>query len=168
MTANSGTIEVVELTVPADVQLILGQAHFILTVESLFRAIACGAPGSKFGLAFSEASGDRKVRTSGNDDELKALAAKHVMTIGSGHCFLVLLSGSFPIQVLNNIKSLPTVANIFCASGNPVQALVYRTSQGGAIIGVVDGESPVGIEDEEDVKARQKLLQNFGYSEPMV
>lgn len=156
-------IEAVQLEFPEGCNIILGQSHFIKTVEDLFEAVAGTIPGSPFGLAFSEASGPRLIRSDGNDLELKAIAESNLMNIAAGHCFMIVLGEAFPIQVLNVIKSVPEVCSIFCATANPVQVVVARTDQGGGILGVIDGGPPTAVECEEDVSARLELLKRFGY-----
>jgi adenosine/AMP kinase len=156
-------IEAVELVFPRGCNVILGQSHFIKTVEDLFEAIAGTIPGSPFGLAFSEASGPCLIRSDGNDLELKKIAEDNLLAISAGHCFIIVLGEAFPIQVLNRIKAVPEVCSIFCATANPVQVIVARLGQGGGILGVIDGESPTAVECEEDVNARIELLKRIGY-----
>ncbi len=156
-------IEAVTLNFPDGCNIILGQSHFIKTVEDLYEAIAGTVPGSPFGLAFSEASGPCLIRSDGNDLELKKIAEDNVKTISAGHCFIIVLGEAFPIQVLGRIKEVPEVCNIFCATANPVQVVVARSSQGGGILGVIDGQPPTAVECEEDVNARLELLKRFGY-----
>jgi adenosine/AMP kinase len=154
-------------TVPIDnpegLNLILGQSHFIKTVEDLHETLAGSSPSLRFGIAFCEASGKRLVRISGNDDGLVALAARNAEAIGAGHSFLVFLRDGFPVNVLNAVKQVPEVCRIFCASANPVEVVVGATEQGRGILGVVDGEVPRGIETDEDVAERKQLLRTFGY-----
>ncbi|MCK5786822.1 MAG: adenosine-specific kinase [Candidatus Sabulitectum sp.] len=156
-------IESVDLSFPDGCNIILGQSHFIKTVEDLFEAISTTIPGSPFGLAFSEASGPCLIRSDGNDLELKKIAEDNLKSIAAGHCFITVLGEAFPIQVLNRIKAVPEVCNIFCATANPVQVIVARTEQGGGILGVIDGEAPTAVECAEDVDARIELLKRFGY-----
>ncbi len=158
-------IELTSYTIekPDDLNLIFGQSHFIKTVEDLYEALAGSVPGLKFGLAFSEASGDRLVRTSGTDPELVELASKNVLGISAGHCFLVFLRDAFPINVLPAIKAVQEVCTIFCATANPVEVILADTGDARAVLGVADGLKPVGIESEEDVRQRQGLLRRFGY-----
>lgn len=156
-------IDVVAIDVPEGTNLILGQAHFIKTVEDLYEALAGSSPHLRFGLAFCEASGPRLVRRAGNDPTLVELAVRHALAVGAGHSFVVFLREGFPVNVLNQVKAVPEVCQIFCATANPVQVLVARTAQGRGVLGVVDGESPVGVEDEEDVRSRQRLLRDIGY-----
>lgn len=156
-------LDEVALNFPEGCNIILGQSHFIKTVEDLYEAVAGTIPGSPFGLAFSEASGPRLVRSDGNDLELKRIAEENIMAISAGHCFIVVLGEAFPIQVLNAIKAVPEVCRVFCATANPVQVIVARTGQGGGIMGVVDGEPPTAVECDEDINARTELLKRFGY-----
>ncbi|PKK90977.1 MAG: hypothetical protein CVV64_04190 [Candidatus Wallbacteria bacterium HGW-Wallbacteria-1] len=149
---------------PDSLNIILGQSHFIKTVEDIYEAIITAVPGIRFGIAFCEASGKTLVRCDGNDDVLINLAAENAKTIGAGHCFIIFLGQNFfPINVLNQIKSVPEVCRIFCATANPVQVIVAETSQGKGILGVVDGSSPSEIEGPDDARERVELLRNFGY-----
>jgi len=148
---------------PEDVNLILGQSHFIKTVEDLHEVLAASSPHLRFGLAFCESSGPRLVRRSGNDEELVRLATDNALAIGAGHSFLVLMRGGFPISVLNAVKLVPEVCRVYCATANPVEVVVATTDRGRAILGVVDGQAPVGIEDEADIADRKALLRRFGY-----
>ncbi|MBI4515480.1 MAG: adenosine-specific kinase [Deltaproteobacteria bacterium] len=148
---------------PDDVNLILGQAHFIKTVEDLHEALVSAVPGIRFGLAFCEASGPCLVRASGTDPELASQAAQQALAIGAGHSFLVLLRDAFPINVLNAIKMLPEVCSIHCATANPVEVVVAESEQGRGIVGVIDGLKPKGIERDDHVADRKALLRKFGY-----
>lgn len=156
-------ISTVRLDKPDDVNLILGQSHFIKTVEDLHETLVSAVPGLRFGIAFCEASGPRLVRRSGNDQELTELAVRNALAIGAGHSFVALLRDGFPINVLNAIKMVPEVCRILCATANPVEVVVGETEQGRAILGVVDGEPPLGEETEDDVTERKDLLRRFGY-----
>ncbi|HKI92983.1 MAG TPA: adenosine-specific kinase [Gaiellaceae bacterium] len=156
-------LTVVEIEKPDDLNFVLGQAHFIKTVDDLHETLAGSSPHLRFGLAFCESSGPRLVRRSGNDEELTALAVRNLRAIGAGHSFLVFLREGFPVNVLNQLKLVPEVCRIFCASANPVQVLVAETEQGRGILGVVDGESPLGVETDEDASARRELLRTLGY-----
>ncbi len=156
-------MEAVDLKFPEGCNIILGQSHFIKTVEDLFEVVSASIPGSPFGLAFSEASGPRLIRSDGNDLELKKIAEDNLLRIAAGHCFIIVLGEAFPIQILDRIKAVPEVCSIFCATANPVQVLVARTLQGGGILGVIDGEPPTAVECEEDVNARVELMKRFGY-----
>ena len=148
---------------PDELNLILGQSHFIKTVEDLHETLAGSSPTLRFGVAFNEASGKRLVRRSGNDPELTELAARNAEAIGAGHAFIVFLRDGFPVNVLNAVKQVPEVCRIFCASANPVEVVIGETEQGRAILGVVDGSPPLGIEGEDDEAERKELLRAFGY-----
>jgi adenosine/AMP kinase len=163
MAAEEVSIEAVAVDKPEDLNVIIGQSHFIKTVEDLHEALVGTSPHLRFGLAFCEASGPRLVRRSGNDPELVSLAVANAMTIGAGHAFVVLLREGFPVNVLNAVKSVPEVCSVFCATANPVQVLVAVTAAGRGVIGVVDGAPPLGEEGEEDVTARRQLLRTIGY-----
>ncbi len=154
-------ISTVRIDKPDDVNLVLGQAHFIKTVEDLHEALAGASPHLRFGIAFCEASGACLVRRSGNDLDLVALATQAAQSIGAGHSFVVLLRDGYPVNVLNAIKAVPEVCRIFCATANPVEVLVAETGQGRGILGVVDGSAPLGVEKEEDVRARRPALQSL-------
>jgi len=157
-------LSTVEIVKPEAANFILGQSHFIKTVEDLHEAIYGAVPGIRFGLAFCEASGKRLVRRSGTDDALVELATDNARRIGAGHSFIVFLGdGFFPVNVLNAIKAVPEVCRVFCASANPTQVLIAETDQGRGILGVVDGLPPLGVEAEEDVKWRRDLLRAIGY-----
>ncbi len=148
---------------PESVNLILGQAHFIKTVEDLHEALVSAVPGIAFGLAFCESSGPCLVRWSGTDQELIELAKTNAQVIGAGHSFLILLGNCYPINVLPVIRQVPEVCHIYCATANPVEVILAETPQGRGILGVVDGLKPKGIEQEADVSARKALLRQFGY-----
>lgn len=156
-------LKIVKLEAPKECNLILGQSHFIKTVEDLYEAIINTVPQAEFGLAFGEASGDCKVRCIGNNDELEKLAAEKMLEIGCGHCFLIFLKNAFPINITQRIKSVPEVVNLFCATANPVEALIVETEQGRGIIGVIDGFKPQEIENDEDKEWRRKFLRDIGY-----
>jgi len=148
---------------PEELNLILGQSHFIKTIEDLHETLAGSSPTLRFGIAFNEASGKRLVRRSGNDPELTELAARNAQAIGAGHAFIVFLRDGFPVNVLNAVKQVPEVCRIFCASANPVEVVIGETELGRAILGVVDGSPPLGIEGEADEAERKELLRTFGY-----
>ena len=156
-------IKNIRLSVPENCNIIVGQSHFIKTVEDLYETIAGTAPGSKFGIAFSEASGDCLIRLEGNDDEMKGAARENSEKLACGHTFVILLKGAFPINILNSIKMVQEVCSLFCATANPLQVVVAETVQGRGIIGVIDGFPPKGVEDEAAVDGRRKLLRRFGY-----
>lgn len=148
---------------PEDLNFVLGQSHFIKTVEDLHEVLAGSSPVLRFGLAFCEASGARLVRHSGNDEALTRLAVKNAQALGAGHCFIVFLREGFPVNVLNALKQVPEVCRIFCATSNPVEVVIAQTEQGRAILGVVDGQPPLGVEQEKDIRERKELLRRFGY-----
>jgi len=148
---------------PDGLNFILGQAHFIKTVEDLHETLVSSVPGIRFGLAFSEASGPCLVRTSGNDEALRTLAGENALRLSSGHAFIIFLKEAFPVNVLNALKAVPEVCGIFCATANPVEVVLAESEQGCGILGVIDGLGPKGIEGEEDVKERKELLRRFGY-----
>ena len=156
-------IDEVEVKVPEGYQIILGQAHFIKTVEDIYEALATSMPGIKFGVAFCEASGKALVRCDGSDSELTKLAQESASRIGAGHSFVVVLNGAFPINVLNRLKSVEEVASIFCATSNPVIVLVAETPKGRGVLGVIDGVSPKGVETEQDKDERRAFLRKIGY-----
>jgi adenosine/AMP kinase len=156
-------LETVTVQKPEDVNLILGQAHFIKTVEDLHEVLVQTVPSARFGLAFCESSGPRLVRRSGNDPELVRLAVDNARAIGAGHSFVVLLRNAFPVSVLNAVKMVPEVCRIFCATANPAEVLVASTELGRGVVGVVDGGSPLGVESDDDVETRKMLLRKLGY-----
>ncbi|MBO9371437.1 MAG: adenosine-specific kinase [Chloroflexi bacterium] len=154
----------VRIQKPDDVNFILGMSHFIKTVEDVHEALVNAVPGIRFGLAFCEASGPALVRCSGTDEAMIELAKQNALAIGAGHSFLVFLApGFYPINVLNAIKMVPEVCRIFCATANPAEVIVAQTEQGRAILGVVDGVSPKGVEGPEDVAHRKEFLRRIGY-----
>jgi len=155
--------KVVPIENPRELNFILGQAHFIKTVEDLHETLVSAVPGIKFGLAFCESSGPCLVRASGTVPELVALAKKNALALSSGHAFLIFLQDIFPINVLNAIKSVQEVCSIYCASANPVQVILAETEQGRGVMGVVDGYRSKGIETDEDIVSRKELLRRFGY-----
>jgi adenosine/AMP kinase len=157
-------IKTVKIEKPEDINFILGQSHFIKTVEDIHEVLVGSVPGIKFGLAFCEASGKCLIRWTGTDDEMIELAKKNALAIGAGHSFILFLGeGFFPINVLNAVKAVPEVARIFCATANPTEVLVAETEQGRGILGVVDGFSPKGVEDEEGIQWRKGFLRMIGY-----
>jgi adenosine/AMP kinase len=156
-------IMIVRVAVPDGANLIIGQSHFIKTVEDLYEALVGSSPHLRFGLAFCEASGPRLVRRAGNDPRLIDLAVRSALDVGAGHSFIVFLREGFPVNVLNQIKAVPEVCGIHCATANPVQVLVAETDQGRGILGVVDGAAPLGVEDEGDEADRRALLRDIGY-----
>jgi adenosine/AMP kinase len=156
-------LKAVRLTIPENGNIIVGQSHFIKTVEDIYEAMVNTSPHLQFGIAFNEASGDCLTRVDGNDDELKQNATSNATAIGAGHIFVVALRNGFPINVLGRIQAVPEVASIYCATANPLEVIVVHTEQGRGVLGVVDGSSPKGVETEEQAKARVGLLQKFGY-----
>ena len=148
---------------PEQLNFILGQSHFIKTVEDLYEAIVNTVPGAKFGLAFCEASDVCLVRHAGTDDELTALARENAMRLGAGHSFIIFMRDMFPVNVLNTIKTVPEVCRIFCATANPVEVIVAETELGRGIMGVIDGFASRGIEGEEDIARRKSFLRAIGY-----
>lgn len=153
----------VNIEKPDEVNLIFGQSHFIKTVEDLHETLVGAVPGIEFGLAFCEASGPSLVRLSGTSEEMIKLAKLNALAIGAGHSFLIFISNAFPINVLNAVKAVPEVCRIFCATANPVEVILGETEFGRAVLGVVDGVSPKGVEDDEAVAERKELLRKFGY-----
>jgi len=153
----------VKVEIPEGANIIIGQTHFIKTAEDLYEAMINSAPTVEFGVAFCEASGPCLVRVEGNDPELKSIAAQNALNIGAGHCFVVVMKGAFPINVLQAVKNCFEVCSIFCATANPVEVIVTETGLGRSILGVVDGSKPKGIESEEDAKHRKDFLRRIGY-----
>src|SRR5579871_4001592 len=156
-------MQAVRMEVPAEANIIVGQSHFIKTVEDLYEAVATTAPQAKFGLAFNESSGACLVRCDGNDQALREAAVRNAQTLGCGHTFVLLLQNAYPINVLNAIRNVPEVCSIFCATANPVEILVAKTEQGRGVLGVIDGSPPKGVERETDVAWRHDLLRKIGY-----
>lgn len=148
---------------PEDVNVILGQAHFIKTVEDLYEALIASSTALKFGLAFCESSGACKVRVEGNDQELKDLAAVNALEIAAGHTFVILLSGGFPINVLNAVKGLSEVCTLYAATANPLEVILADNGKGRGVLGVIDGLKPAGIETQKDVSWRKTFLREIGY-----
>lgn len=153
----------VKIENPEEYNLILGQSHFIKSAEDLYEAMVNSVPDIKFGLAFCEASAARKIRVEGTDEKLKELAAKNALNIGAGHSFIIFIKGAFPINVLHAIKMVPEVVGIYCATANPVEVIIAESEQGRGILGVIDGKTPLGIENEEDREWRRGFLREIGY-----
>ena len=153
----------VRIEKPEAVNLILGQSHFIKTVEDVHEALVGAVPGIEFGLAFCEASGPALVRSSGTSDKMEKLAVENALAISAGHTFIVFLANAFPINVLNAVKGVPEVCRIFCATANVVEVIIAETDQGRGVLGVIDGVKPLGVETEKDVVERKELLRKFGY-----
>jgi len=156
-------IKIVQLDNPDGKNLIFGQAHFIKTVEDLHETLVGSVPEIKFGLAFCEASGPCLVRKSGTDEKMVDLAVRNALAVGAGHSFFIFLENAFPINVLAAVRAVPEVARVFCATANPVEVLVAETDQGRGVLGVIDGASPLGVENDADLDDRKKLLRQFGY-----
>jgi uncharacterized protein len=157
-------LSLVSIEKPESINFVLGQSHFIKSVEDLHEALVTAVPGIKFGLAFCEASGKCLVRWSGTDPEMISLAKTNATAIGAGHSFIIFLGeGFYPINILNTVKYVPEVCRIFCATANPVQVIVAQSDQGRGILGVIDGFSPQGIEEDEDIQWRINFLRMIGY-----
>ena len=156
-------MKIVTMRIPDGANIIIGQTHFIKTIEDLYEIMVNAAPGIKFGIAFCEASGPCLVRVEGNDDHLKEAATQNACNIAAGHTFVVLIKDAFPVNVLNAIKLCPEVCSIFCATANPTQVIMAETEQGRGILGVIDGYSPKGVEGEKDIQTRKQFLRKIGY-----
>lgn len=156
-------IKVIKMEKPEDVNIILGQAHFIKTVEDIHEALVTSIPGIKFGLAFTESSGPRLIRYSGTDEELVRLARDNALNLGSGHVFVILLRDCYPINVMKAIKDVPEVVGIYAATANPLEVIVGETERGRGVLGVVDGMTPLGIEREKEIEERKAFLRRIGY-----
>jgi adenosine/AMP kinase len=156
-------IRSVAITFPDGANIILGQSHFIKTVEDLYELMVAASPSIRFGLAFSEASGPCLVRHDGNDGGLESTAVRIVEDLGAGHSFAIVMTDGFPINVLNAVKSCPEVCGVYCATANPVEVIVAETALGKGVLGVIDGESPKGVEGEEDTEKRKAFLKTIGY-----
>ncbi len=153
----------VKINKPDDVNVIIGQAHFIKTVEDIYEVIVASVSDMKFGIAFCEASGDCKVRVEGNDDELKEIAVTNALDVAAGHVFIIAMRKGFPINILNQIKSIQEVCSIFAATSNPLEVIVADNGTGRGILGVIDGLKPNGVESPENMVWRKDLLRKFGY-----
>ena len=158
-------LKIVKIDNPNNMNMILGQSHFIKTVEDVHETMVSTVPMAKFGLAFCEASDVCLVRHSGTDNEMLELAQKNALALSAGHSFIVFMKDMFPVNVLNAIKNVPEVCRIFCATANPVEVIIAETEQGRGILGVIDGFSSKGIETEEDIEARKNLLRQIGYKQ---
>jgi len=160
-------LKIVEIEKPENINFILGQTHFIKTVEDIYEAIVSSVPNAKFGIAFCEASGACKIRVEANDPELKKLAEKNALNISSGHTFIIFLKDCFPLNILNAIKNLSEVCSIYCATANPTKVVIaeskFKNEKGRGILGVIDGYTPKGVEDKEELAWRKKLLRDIGY-----
>jgi uncharacterized protein len=156
-------LKIVRIDKLPDLNFILGQSHFIKTVEDLYEAIVQTVPGMKFGIGFCESSGPALVRYAGNDARLIELAQKNALSLSCGHCFIIFMEGGFPVNILNTVKSVPEVCRVFCATANPVEVIVAETEQGRGILGVIDGVKTKGIETGADIKVRKDFLRKIGY-----
>lgn len=156
-------LKTVKISVPEGCNLILGQSHFIKTVEDLYEALVNSVPGVKFGVGFVESSGECLVRHDGNDEELRKLAAETAFTLGAGHAFVIFIRNAYPINVLRSIREVPEVCHVYCATANPVEVILGETEQGRAILGVVDGLKTRGIEGPEGIRWRKEFLRKIGY-----
>jgi uncharacterized protein len=156
-------LESVRMEIPGDGNVIVGQSHFIKTVEDIYEAVVGTAPQGKFGVAFNEASGACLVRADGNDEALKAAAIRNAQALAAGHTFVIVVRNAYPINVLPALRNLPEVCSIFCATANPVEVIVARSEQGRGVLGVIDGSSPKGVEADSDVAWRHDLLRKIGY-----
>ncbi|MGC8533779.1 MAG: adenosine-specific kinase [Candidatus Parvarchaeum sp.] len=157
-------IKEIEIKDLKETNVIVGQAHFIKTLEDVYEALITSSPGIRFGIAFNEASGDRLIRKDGNDEELIKKSVEIAERIGAGHSFVVLLKNAYPINVLNRLKQVMEVVNIYAATANPLKVIVYDDGdEGRAIIGVIDGKKPLGVENDEDKQKRHKFLRDIGY-----
>lgn len=156
-------LHAVRLEIPQDANIVLGQSHFIKTIEDLYEAMVNSAPKLRFGIAFNEASGPCLTRSDGNDPELKEAAIEIASSVGAGHFFAIVMRDVFPVNALKAIQATPEVCNIFCATANPVEVIVAETDQGRGVLGVIDGSSPKGVEGEENVRERREFLRKIGY-----
>ena len=156
-------LHAIKLRIPENTNIVLGQSHFIKTVEDIYEAMVNSAPSIKFGVAFNEASGPCLTRADGNDEELRAAAIEMASSVGAGHFFAVVMRDAFPINTLRALQATPEVCNIYCATANPVEVIIAQTEQGRGVLGVVDGFSPKGVESGEHVTARHDFLRKIGY-----
>ncbi len=153
----------IKIKVPEGCNVIIGKSHFIKTVEDIHELLVNCVPNIKFGLAFVEASGKCLIRHSGNDEELEKLAVEKALEIGAGHSFIIFIKNAYPINILPRLKQVPEVVTIYCATANPIEVLIAETEQGKAIVGIVDGFKPKGVEKEEDIRERKEFLRKVGY-----
>jgi adenosine/AMP kinase len=156
-------INVVKIEMPDDCNVILGMSHFVKTVEDVYEAVVNCVPNVRFGVAFCESSGERLVRVEGTDEELKKAAAENMLRLGCGHSFIIFLKNAYPINVLNALKMVPEVCTIYAATANPLEVVVAESEQGKGILGVIDGQKPLGVEDEKGAEWRKSLLRKIGY-----
>lgn len=159
------SLKVVKVKIPEGVNVIVGTAHFIKSVEDIYEALADSAPSIKFGVAFCEASGKRLVRSSGNDEELVKLATATALKIGAGHTFVIFIKGAYPINLLPRLRTVPEICNIMAATANPLEVIIAETEQGRGVIGVIDGFTPLGVEDEKERSERRRIIRELGYKE---
>jgi len=153
----------VRMEFPSDANIIVGQSHFIKTVEDIYEAVVGTVPQAKFGVAFNESSGPCLTRAEGNDDDLRAAAVRNAQALAAGHVFVLIVRNAYPINLLNAIRGIPEVCSIFCATANPVEVIVAASGQGRGVMGVIDGSSPKGVEGPADVAARKEFLRKIGY-----
>lgn len=163
MTSQEIRTLIVPITVQAETNVIIGQSHFIKTVEDLYEVMVTTSPWLQFGIAFCEASGKRLIRTDGNHADLKAAATEAAQAVGCGHTFFIFMRGGFPINVLGRVKEVQEVCRVYCATANKLQVIVAETAQGRGVLGVIDGESPLGVETDADRTERRELLRKIGY-----
>lgn len=165
LTSDAVSLKLIPVEKPDDfrVNVIIGMSHFIKTVDDLYEAVANVSPATKFGVAFCEASGPKLIRTTGTDKEMIELAVKNARAIGAGHSFVLFLNGTFPVNIMHALRTVPEIVNIFCATSNPVSVVVAENKQGRGILGVIDGGSPLGVEGDKDVAERKQLLRDLGY-----
>ena len=156
-------LDSVPMEFPSDANIIVGQSHFIKTVEDVYEAVVGAVPQARFGLAFNESSGPCLTRSDGNDEELRTAAIRNAQALGAGHVFVLIVRQAYPINLLNAIRNVPEMCSIFCATANPVEVIVATSSQGRGIMGVIDGNSPKGVEGPSDVTARKEFLRKIGY-----
>jgi len=156
-------LKTVPMEFPADANIVVGQSHFIKTVEDLYEAMSTTAPQAKFGLAFNESSGACLTRSEGNDQALRACAVRNAQALAAGHTFVLVMQNAYPINVLHAIRNVPEVCSIFCATANPIQIIVAESEQGRGVLGVIDGSSPKGVEGQADIAWRHDLLRKIGY-----
>ena len=156
-------METVRMQFPSDSNIIVGQSHFIKTVEDIYEAVVSTVPPAKFGVAFNEASGPCLIRTEGNDDELKTVAVRNAQAIAAGHVFVLVIRNAYPINLLRTLRNVDEICSIFCATANPVEVVVAVSEQGRGVMGVIDGSSPKGVEGPAEINAREEMLRKFGY-----
>jgi adenosine/AMP kinase len=156
-------MESVRMQFPSDTNIIVGQSHFIKTVEDIYEAVVSTVPPAKFGIAFNEASGPCLIRTEGNDDDLKTIAVRNAQAIAAGHVFVLVIRNAYPINLLRSLRNVDEICSIFCATANPVEIVVAVSEQGRGVMGVIDGSSPKGVEGPAEINAREEMLRKFGY-----